>query len=81
MKSTVGVLAILLGIFIGTSPPAFGERYVGGQLGLVKPDDLKNVEGIGSAKGIESSDLDLKNVMGYGAKVGYFFLKILTGLE
>ena len=73
MRRTFGALAILLGIVIGTGTPALAEWYVGGHVGLVKPNDLKNVEGIGSAKGIELSDLDLKNALGYGAKVGYFF--------
>jgi len=73
MKSMFGVLAITLGIFLFTSTPAKAEWYVGGQVGFVKPNDLKDVEGVGSAKGIEFSDLDLKNALGYGVKVGYFF--------
>ncbi len=73
MKSMFGVWAITLGIFLFTSTPANAEWYVGGQVGIVWPDDLKDVEGVGSAKGIELSDSDLKNALGYGMKVGYFF--------
>ncbi|MEC4681353.1 MAG: outer membrane beta-barrel protein [Nitrospirota bacterium] len=73
MKSMFGVWAITLGIFLFTGTPANAEWYVGGQVGFVKPNDLKNVEGVDSAKGIELSDSDLKNALGYGMKVGYFF--------
>jgi len=43
----------------------------------------KDVEGIRSANGIELSDLDFKNALGYGGKVGYFFPDYLDwlGLE
>ncbi|MGE0472659.1 MAG: outer membrane beta-barrel protein [Nitrospirales bacterium] len=49
------------------------EWYVGGQFGFSRPNDLADVEGIKSAKGITLNDQDLKNAFGYGAKVGYFF--------
>jgi len=73
MKSMFGVWAITLGIFLFTGTPVNAEWYVGGQVGFVKPNDLKNLEGVDSAKGIELSDSDLKNALGYGMKVGYFF--------
>ena len=76
MKSTLGALAILLGMFLFTSTPANAEWYMGGQIGFVKPNDLKDVEGVGSANGITLSDLDLKNALGYGGKVGYFFPRL-----
>ena len=72
MKSTFGALAIILGIFLITGTPANAEWYMGGQVGFVKPNDLKDVEGIRSANGIKLSDLDLKNALGHGGKVGYF---------
>lgn len=52
MKSSFGALAITLGIFLITGMPANAERYLGGQIGFVKPNDQKNVEGVGNAKGI-----------------------------
>ena len=83
MKSTFGALAIILGIFLITGTPANAEWYVAGQVGFVKPNDLKDVEGIRSANGITLSDLELKNALGYGGKVGYFFPDYLDwlGLE
>ncbi len=54
-------------------PSVNAEWYIAGQAGYVKPNDLKDVEGVGSANGISLSDLDMKNALGYGAKVGYFF--------
>jgi opacity protein-like surface antigen len=59
-------------MFLFTSNQAHAEWYAGGQVGFVKPD-LKNVEGVGSAKGIELSGQDLRNALGYGTKAGYFF--------
>ncbi len=73
MKKTCVALTIIVGIFLLTGTNACAEWYVGGQAGFVKPNDLKNVEGIGSAKGISLSDLDLENALGYGVKAGYFF--------
>jgi outer membrane protein W len=72
MKSTFSILAITLGIFLFTGTPAKAEWYVGGQVGFVKPNDLKDVEGVGSANGITLSGLELQNALGYGGKVGYF---------
>ncbi|MDH5427473.1 MAG: porin family protein [Nitrospirota bacterium] len=73
MKKFFSILTIALGLFLFTYTSVQAEWYVGGQVGFVKPNDLKNVEGLGSAKGIELSDLDLKNALGYGVKGGYFF--------
>ena len=73
MKKTVVALTIALGMFLLTSIHATAEWYVGGQAGFVKPNDLKKVEGVGSANGISLSDLDLENTLGYGVKAGYFF--------
>ena len=81
MKSTLGALAILLGIFIWTSTPANAEWYVGGQVGFVKPNDLDKVKALGGS-GATFSDLDLKNALGYGMKIGYFFQTVpWLGLE
>lgn len=49
------------------------EWYIGGHAGYSKPNDLEDVKGVGSAKGITLSDLDLKDALGYGIKIGYFF--------
>jgi len=73
MKNIFGALTIALGLFLFTNTSAKAEWYVGGQVGFVKPNELKNVEGVGSAKGIKLSDLKLKNALGYGVKGGYFF--------
>lgn len=83
MKKTYVALTIIIGMFLLTGTKASAEWYVGGQAGFVKPNDLKNVEGIGSAKGISLSDLDLENALGYGIKTGYFFPDYLDwfGLE
>ena len=83
MKSTLGALAIILGMFLFTSTPANAEWYVGGQVGFVTPNDLKDVEGVGNNNGISFNDQDLKNALGYGIKAGYFFPDYLDwiGLE
>lgn len=72
MNKTFLALTIIIGMFLMTSNLATAEWYVGGQAGFVKPNDLKDVKGVGSSKGISLSDLDLDNALGYGAKVGYF---------
>ena len=79
MKNTFGALALILGIVLFTSTPANAEWYMAGQVGNVKPNDSKDVEGVGNANGITLSDLELKNALGYGGKVGYFFLTIWPG--
>ena len=66
-------LLIVIGSLFFFVPSTNAEWYVGGQAGYVKPNDLKDVEGTGSASGISLSDLELKDAFGYGAKVGYFF--------
>lgn len=83
MKKTFCALAIILGMFLFTNIPAHAEWYVGGQVGFVKPNDLKDLKGTGNLKGFEFSDFDLKNALGYGVKVGYFFPDYLDwlGLE
>lgn len=73
MKKILSVLIIAFGVFLLTISSTQAEWYMGGQVGYVKPNDLKNVEGVGSAKGIELSDLELKDALGYGVKGGYFF--------
>lgn len=73
MKNTFVALTITLGIFLFTSTPSHAEWYGGVQLGFVLPDDLKKVKGVGNAKGISLSNLDVKNSFIYGAKAGYFF--------
>ena len=83
MKKTLVALTIIVGMFLLTSTQANAEWYVGGYAGFVKPNDLKNVEGVGSNNGISFSDLDLENALGYGFKTGYFFPDSLDwlGLE
>jgi len=73
MKVTFLSMVAITGIVFGLINPAQGEWYVGGQIGYSKSNDLKNVEGVGSQKGIGLNNLSLKNSVGYGAKVGYFF--------
>ena len=80
MKKLGIVFTITLGIFIWMGSTASAEWYGGAQFGFVKPGDLKNVEGVGSASGIELSDLALKNAFGYGIKAGYFFPDYLDWL-
>ena len=70
-KQTIIHLVILILILSPTLSQA--EWYFGGQFGFSRPNDLSDVEGIKSAKGITLNDQDLKNALGYGVKVGYFF--------
>jgi len=83
MRNNFVIIAIILGMFVFTSTPAHAEWYVGGQVGFVKPNNLKNVNGVGPAKGLEISNVDLKNGLGYGMKPGYFFTDYMNwlGLE
>ncbi len=80
MKNMIIVLTIALGIFLFTNAPANAEWYAAAQLGFVYPQDLKKVEGVGSAKGISLSNLDLENALLWGLKGGYFFPGILDWL-
>ena len=64
MKNTFVAVAIVLGMFLFASNQAHAEWYAGGQVGFVKPNDLKNVEGTDSTKGIELRDQYLKNTLG-----------------
>lgn len=65
------VLIVVALVFLPTFSQA--EWYVGGQAGFSKPNDLEDIEGIKSAKGITLNDQDLHNALGYGMKIGYFF--------
>lgn len=73
MKKTFVALTITLGMCLLAGTQATAKWSVGGHVGLVKPNDPKDVEGVGKANGISLSDLDLENALGYGAKVGYCF--------
>ncbi|MGD9852007.1 MAG: outer membrane protein [Nitrospirales bacterium] len=70
-QKTIIQLITLLLILLPTLSQA--EWYVGGQFGFSRPNDWADVEGIKSAKGITLNDQDLKNALGYGVKIGYFF--------
>ncbi len=72
MKVTMFSLLILTSCGFLLPNPSQAEWYVGGQVGYSKSNDLKNVEGTGSASGIDLSNLKLKNSVGYGVKLGYF---------
>jgi opacity protein-like surface antigen len=52
---------------------ARAEFYVAGQAGYTMPDDLSDIQSTGTLSGISISDLDLKESVMYGAKLGYFF--------
>lgn len=65
------VLTVLALSFLPTLSQA--EWYIGGHAGYSKPNDLEDVKGVGSASGFTFSDLDLKDSLGYGIKIGYFF--------
>ena len=51
---------------------AYGEMYVGGQVGANIPQDLTSVEGVGGASGFMSSDLELRKMVVFGGKLGWF---------
>jgi len=80
MKNKFSALMLVIGLFLFTNTSAQAEWYVGAQAGFVKPNDLKDVEGIGSANGVSFSDQDLTNSLGYGVKAGYFFPNSLDWL-
>ncbi len=82
MKRILVTLTISLTLFVWMGS-ANAEWYVGGQAGFVKPNDLKDVKGVGNSKGFSFSDQDLENALGYGIKIGYFFPDYLDwlGLE
>jgi len=65
------ILTVLTLTFLPTLLQA--EWYVAGQAGYSKPNDLKDVKGVDSNSGITFSDLDLKDALGYGIKLGYYF--------
>lgn len=51
---------------------AGAEYYVAGQVGVNFADRLTNIEGTGSFVTGRIPDLDLKNAVAYGGKLGYF---------
>ena len=60
-----------LTVLLGTE--AHAEFYIAGQAGYTMPNDLSDVHSTGTLSGITLSDLDLKESVMYGAKLGYFF--------
>ncbi len=80
------LLALLMPIVL-SSPKAYAESYVAGQLGLVMPQSLSGgkvtQDGFG---GLSISDQPLKNSLSLGGKFGHYFSKarwlgIETGLS
>ena len=70
-KNRIGCLAAVL--ILGWGSPAQAEVYVAGQVGANIPQDLTNVRGVDSFDGIQVTDLDLKNQVVFGIKVGGYF--------
>lgn len=67
------LLALLIPIVLST-PQAYAETYVAGQIGVTFPQSISNVDitqhGFG---GLTSSDLSLKSSLMGGIKLGHFF--------
>lgn len=79
MKKTLLLLLICV-LILGSTLSAQAEFYVGGQVGLNSPQDLTDIRGTGSASGITLSDLELENMVVFGAKFGGYFPKSLNWL-
>lgn len=67
-------------IVVGSTVCAQAEWYVGGQVGLNTPQDLTDVRGTRSASGIVLSDLDLAEMIVFGAKFGGYLPNSLNWL-
>lgn len=67
-------------LLLGSTLSAQAELYVGGQAGWNTPQDLTNIQGIGSTAGITVSDLTPESGVVFGAKFGGYFPKRLNWL-
>ncbi|MGB0911906.1 MAG: outer membrane protein [Nitrospirales bacterium] len=76
----VVVFAFCLGVSIHQ---VNAEMYIGGQAGVNFPKDLKDVRGTNSFSGTRLSDLEVKDSLAVGLKVGGYFPDSLNwlGLE
>lgn len=54
-------------------PLTSAEVYIAGMAGYTAPGELTDVELTGPAAGISLSDLDTKDAVAYGGKIGFFF--------
>jgi len=79
----LGVMALFLLLLLG--PPARGEMYVAGQVGVTLPNDATSVEystNLLPGQTFKGNDLELQTAVMYGAKLGYYFESIKwLGLE
>jgi opacity protein-like surface antigen len=85
-RVVIASLLTLLTPMVLFAPQAYGETYVGGQVGFVEPQDLRNGEVTQTQiKGLTISDQPLQNSLSLGGKLGHFFTRarwvgIETGL-
>lgn len=82
-RSNISLAAVLL---LGASAlPAWGEMYIAGQVGLTSPRSASQVDLAVDQTilpPISLSDLELKNSIVYGGKLGYYFNSIKSlGIE
>jgi opacity protein-like surface antigen len=79
----VGLILAWLSIAIfGTPGFASAEMYVAGIVGVNFADRLTGISGTNGREGtISTPDFDLKNSIGYGAKLGYFAEHGWLGIE
>ena len=61
-----------------TAMPVLAESYVAGQIGVVLPNDLSNIEITDTRlpAGSKASDAELKNALLYGIKLGHYWNRI-----
>lgn len=82
-RSSLSIAAALL---LGASAlPAWGEMYIAGQVGLTSPRNASQVDLAVDQTilpPLSLSDLDLKNSIMYGGKLGYYFDSVKSlGIE
>ena len=68
--SAAFVGALMLALLLSSNAQA--EMYVGGEVGVMLPNDFSNISGTGGFAGNTLSDLRLKDSFEYGLRVGYF---------
>jgi opacity protein-like surface antigen len=73
--------AWLLAIAYFTASGARAEYYVAGQVGVNFADRLTGIQGTGSFVTQSGPDLDLKNAVVYGGKLGFYPGNGATGVE
>lgn len=82
-RSRISIAAALL--VVASALPAWGEMYIAGQVGLTSPQNASQVNLAVDPtilSPISLSDLDLKNSIMYGGKVGYYFDSVKSlGIE